>query len=228
MAANLFIVVLWVVCVVLTLSILFEVSFAVVLGWFTGACERSGAAQQFQKSTLGLIGGGMQSALTLTLLPPLAPHAGKVHNRLQHLNLLERRLIDSQNQQHIVDSVRDHVERRCSHCAVIRAKGVVDIDATHYASIYRLCHMDDEQVKKMDLVYLRPRTTINVPHQHDGQTTFEVALDLSGQNRDSTHRLVLVGARHIRLGEGAYIDHTTPTIYQNRSDCHVAVLRTYL
>ena len=156
--------------------------------------------------------------LLTSMLPHIEPdrHLG-ASQRIEFE--LEKTLEDKSTQHMIMNSIRRHVEQRCSICSQIRAQNVVRVDHDHYGDLHALM-----KGKKMDLVYVRPRTAGIIAHTfYDHKITLELPLALSEQQ----HTKITIGRRSLTLGHAAYIEHDMIR-YENKSNFHIIVLRTYL
>lgn len=158
------------------------------------------------------------SHLLTSILPPMepGPHARSTKNPVTEL---EKILEDGSTHRLILSSIRRHVEHRCTSCSRIRTHNVVLVDCDHYSDLYALT-----RDKKMDLAHVNPHTTTNIAHSFRHHTiTLELPLLLSKQQKGS----ISIGQRTLTLGRAAYIEQDT-TLYENDTDSHMIVLRTYL
>ena len=224
------ILILWMLCVLLTLSIIFEVSFGTIADWFYRAYTKSPAARRFQDTARCItdFAGTEPTRMTLAIMSNVIPAGGpKMRQRrsapekLDQLEELEKVLSDPANQRGIVESIQAHALSQCPRCCPTDEQWVVvAVNESHYSDIYGLFrHLSS--VRNVDLVYLRPHASFRAAHVG---TSFHTAISLSHRQTLAHKESITISGRTLRLG-ASHLFSDSDLQYVNPTRHHVALLR---
>jgi len=220
------ILILWIACVLFTLSIIFEVSFGTIADWFFRAYTKSPAARRFQETTRYItnVTGTEPTRMTLAIMSNILPVEPRVHARrnapqkLDELDDVYKVLTGSHIHQVVVSAIQSHVASRCPVCCPSDERWVVvSVNSRHYSEIYDL-FIDKKNVSSIDLMYLRPHTSSRATMKG---ASFHTALNLSS---DTPHGHIDIAGRSLRFGATCLVSEPQLS-YTNATRHHVAVLR---
>lgn len=221
------ILILWIACVLFTLSIIFEVSFSTIANWFFRAYTKSPAARRFQETTRYITNftGTEPTRMTLAIMSNIIPFEQKPHarrkapQRLDDIETLYKILAAPNTHQLVVNSIQSHVSSQCSLCCPSDEQWVVvSVNPQHYSEIYDVFSKKNN-VSEIDLMYLRPHTSFRTTTTKGA--TFHTALKLSPE---PTNAHIQISGRSLRLGSTCLISEPE-LVYTNGTRHHVAILR---